>query len=254
MCNRRSGEPTMSLPYSDADTRRRTVLVVVLNNLEDLHRAAVEGWYRIPQRRAPRRIGADFLAFYQTGAFRSQAEAQTVTYYAPTRRYRLLTRRDCCRTNPIIRAPTTTITVSRWAAAAVRQSHPCRTLAARHLYPHHVGPPADCVRRDGTFRVGYSVRPVVEHAARASARPLRNRLLDERPVDLALRARGGYLGVNCVEDSRTLKARARLQGERWKILSLPTGASSRTWTAVFARWRRAARPGRLDAPGQEGVG
>ena len=38
----------MSLPYSDADTRRRTVLVVVLNNLEDLH----------PR---PKRVGIAFL-------------------------------------------------------------------------------------------------------------------------------------------------------------------------------------------------
>ena len=103
----------MSLPYADADTRRRTVLVVVLNNLEDLHRAAAEGWYRIPQRRAPRRIGADYLAFYQTGAFKSQAEAQTVTYYAPTRRYRLLTRRELLPDEPDHPAPTTTIIASK---------------------------------------------------------------------------------------------------------------------------------------------
>ncbi|RIK36443.1 MAG: hypothetical protein DCC55_27325, partial [Chloroflexi bacterium] len=56
--------------YPDAEARRRTVLVVVVNNAEDLRRAAAEGWYRIPQRRAPRRIGADYLAFYQTGAFK----------------------------------------------------------------------------------------------------------------------------------------------------------------------------------------
>ena len=46
------------------------------------------------QRSAPRRIGADYLAFYQTGAFKGQEEAQTVTYYASTRRYQLVTRRE----------------------------------------------------------------------------------------------------------------------------------------------------------------
>ena len=56
---------TQSLDYPDAETRRRTVLVAVMNNPEDLCRAASDGWYRIPQRRAPRRIGADYLAFYQ---------------------------------------------------------------------------------------------------------------------------------------------------------------------------------------------
>src|SRR4249919_2475529 len=84
----------MPTRYPDAEAHRRTVLVAVINNVEDLRRAASEGWYRIPQRRAPRRIGADYLAFYQTGAFKAQDEAQTVTYYAPTRRYRMMTRRE----------------------------------------------------------------------------------------------------------------------------------------------------------------
>ena len=57
----------MAAHYSSADTRRRTVLVAVVNNATDLQHAADDGWYRIPQRRAPRRIGADYLAFYQTG-------------------------------------------------------------------------------------------------------------------------------------------------------------------------------------------
>lgn len=212
----------MSLPYAEADTRRRTVLVVVLNNLEDLHRAAVEGWYRIPQRRAPRRIGADYLAFYQTGAFKSQAEAQTVTYYAPTRRYRLLTRRDLLPDEP---------------------DHP---RADDYYYRIEIGPlqrlenpvPAERLRRvtfihttldrlltaaDVTelFALDTPFDQLWSALREHQLRPLRNRLLDERPVDLTLRARGGYLGVNCVEDTMTLEARARLQHERWEILNLP---------------------------------
>src|SRR5262245_40238384 len=80
--------------YSDPLQQRRTVLVAVLNNADDLRHAAAEGWYRIPQRTAPPRVGADYLAFYQTGAFGDAPEAQTITYYAATRRYRLLTRRE----------------------------------------------------------------------------------------------------------------------------------------------------------------
>lgn len=212
----------MPIPYPDADTRRRTVLVVVVNNPEDLHRAAAEGWYRIPQRRAPRRIGADYLAFYQTGAFKSQAEAQTVTYYAPTRRYRLLTRRELLPDEP---------------------EHP---RADDYYYRIEIGPlqrldnpvPAERLRRvtfihttldrlltatdvtelfvlDTPFDQLWSA--LREH----QLRPLRNRLLDERPLDLTLRARSGYLGVNCVEDSRTQETRSRLHGERWEILNLP---------------------------------
>ncbi|MGL4651412.1 MAG: hypothetical protein ACRC1H_18550, partial [Caldilineaceae bacterium] len=56
----------------DAREGRRSVLVVVVNNVADLQRAAREGWYRIPQRTAPRRIGADYLALYLTsGAVRT---------------------------------------------------------------------------------------------------------------------------------------------------------------------------------------
>lgn len=36
----------------------------------------------------------DYLAFYQTGAFKGEPEAQIVTFYPPTRRYRLLTRAE----------------------------------------------------------------------------------------------------------------------------------------------------------------
>jgi hypothetical protein len=38
----------MSAIYVDAEARRRTVLVVVLNNEADLAHAANAGWYRIP--------------------------------------------------------------------------------------------------------------------------------------------------------------------------------------------------------------
>ena len=60
----------MSQEYKDPYSLKRTVLVAVVNNQADLRRAASEGWYRIPQRRAPRRVGADYLAFYQTGRVR----------------------------------------------------------------------------------------------------------------------------------------------------------------------------------------
>ena len=45
------------------------VLVVVLNDAADLAYARDLGWYRIPLAHAPRRVAADYLAFYQTGAF-----------------------------------------------------------------------------------------------------------------------------------------------------------------------------------------
>jgi very-short-patch-repair endonuclease len=68
------------------------VLVAVMNNRRDLDIARHEGWYRIPYERAPARVGADYLAFYQTKAF--DREQWAVNYYAPIRHYRLVARRD----------------------------------------------------------------------------------------------------------------------------------------------------------------
>jgi hypothetical protein len=68
-------------------------LVAVVNNPDDLLRARRDGWYRIPVAHAPPRIGADYLAFYQTGAFPPE-ERWAVRWAAPVRGYRLTTRRE----------------------------------------------------------------------------------------------------------------------------------------------------------------
>jgi hypothetical protein len=68
------------------------VLVAVMNAPRDFEIARDESWYRIPLKRAPRRVGADYLAFYQTKAFGDEKWA--VNYYASTRRYRLVTRAE----------------------------------------------------------------------------------------------------------------------------------------------------------------
>ncbi len=69
------------------------VLVVIMNNRRDWQIVREQGWYRIPVRRAPRRVGADYLAFYFTGAF-PEGERHRVVFYAPVRSYRLVTRLD----------------------------------------------------------------------------------------------------------------------------------------------------------------
>jgi len=68
------------------------VLVAVMNDRRDFDIARHEGWYRIPLKRAPSRVGADYLAFYQTKAFGDEKWA--IKYYASTRRYRLVTRAE----------------------------------------------------------------------------------------------------------------------------------------------------------------
>lgn len=68
------------------------VLVAVLNNRRDFELAQRDGWYRIPLKRAPRRVAAEYLAFYQTKAFGDDAWA--VNYVAPVRRFHLVLRAE----------------------------------------------------------------------------------------------------------------------------------------------------------------
>ncbi len=69
------------------------VLVVVVNDPADLVRAREQGWYRIPLDRAPRRVAAEWLAFYQTAAFPPE-ERWAVRWFAPVRGYRIAARRE----------------------------------------------------------------------------------------------------------------------------------------------------------------
>jgi hypothetical protein len=208
--------------YSDPHVRRRTVLVAVVNNPGDLRRAASEGWYRIPQRRAPRRIGADYLAFYQTGAFGKQPEAQTVTFFAPIRRYHLRTRAELMPAEP---------------------DHP---RAEDYYFRIEIGPlqrldrpvPANRLRRltfiHTTIERLFSAEDVTDlypqedsfeklwqalHANRL--RPLANRLAGEWPVDITLRVRNGYLGIRCVDEEAATQESAYTQlPPRWTLIHL----------------------------------
>lgn len=78
-------------PRFDAD--EAPVLVVVTNDPADLVRARDQGWYRIPMTRAPARIAAEYLAFYQTAAFPPD-ERWRIGWVAPVFGYRILTRRE----------------------------------------------------------------------------------------------------------------------------------------------------------------
>jgi hypothetical protein len=67
------------------------VLVAVVNSPRDLEIVRQQHWYRIPVKRAPKRVGADYLALYMTGAF-GPRERHQISLYAPIRAYRLVTR------------------------------------------------------------------------------------------------------------------------------------------------------------------
>lgn len=175
---------------------RSPVLVAVVNNIDDLRRVASEGWYRIPQRRAPRRVGAAFLAFYQTGAFRNQEEAQTITYYASTQRYRLLTRRELLpdeadhpraddfyfriELGPLLRLD------KPLPSASLRRITFIHTTLDRLLSSQDV---KELFIKEDPFDAFWQT-------LRANRlRPLANRVVAHHPVDITLRARGGYLGI-----------------------------------------------------------
>lgn len=68
------------------------VLVAVVNHPRDLQRVREEGWYRIPVKRAPRQIAAEYLALYQTGVFGDAG--RRINFYAPILRYHILTRAE----------------------------------------------------------------------------------------------------------------------------------------------------------------
>ncbi len=214
----------MSL-YPDPGQARRTVLVAVLNNAEDLRRVATEGWYRIPQRSAPPRVGADYLAFYQTGAFGEQEEAQTITFYAPTRRYRLVTRRELLpaeadhpRANDFyfrieigplqrLEAPVPSSTFRR---VTFIYTNLARLLQAQDIRDLFIPPEQEPFNR-------------LWDALRANRlRPLKNRLVDDRPVDITLRARGGNLGILCDDAPPAATQERQVRAERWELLWLPT--------------------------------
>jgi hypothetical protein len=217
----------MSATYLDAEARRRTVLVVVLNNNADFEHAARHGWYRIPQRKAPRRIGADFLAFYQTGAFRNQPEAQTISYVAATRRYRLMLRRDLLPDEPDHpRANDYYYRIDIGPLERLERPVPATTFR-RLTFIHTTmaqllaaGDVKELFQADDPFdRLWAALR---EH----NLRPLKNRIVGERPIDITLRARGGYLGINCDDESTTQESRPALLSERWEFLHLSPGAIS----------------------------
>lgn len=209
--------------YPDVEAKRRTVLVAVVNNMDDLRRAASEGWYRIPQRKAPQRVGADYLAFYQTGAFKGAEEAQTVTYFAPTRRYRLLTRRELLpseadhpRANdyyfridigPLQRLEKP-ISAAKFLRVTFINSTLDRLLSAQDV--------TELFYQDNPFDQLWGA--LKAH----NLRPLKNRLLGEVPIDITLRARGGYLGINCRDENGAREQHPLVLPERWELMTLPT--------------------------------
>lgn len=74
------------------------ILVAILPTPRDLEIARVLGWYRIPYIKAPKTVGVDHLAFYQTANFGE--EKWSINYTAPVWGHELVTRAELLRTEP----------------------------------------------------------------------------------------------------------------------------------------------------------
>lgn len=212
--------------YAKDDAYRRTVLVAVLNNAEDLHRAASEGWYRIPQRRAPRRVGADYIAFYQTGKFKDQPEAQTISYFAATRRYRLMTRAELLpEETDHPRAEDYYFRIDMGPLQRLENPIPSNTMRRItfiHTTLHKLLMAQDV--RDLYYRED-PFDKLWQTLKTNRLRPMANRVVEEWPVDITLQARGGYLGIRCSNEPELRNQTREMQSvpapERWDILWLP---------------------------------
>jgi hypothetical protein len=68
------------------------VLVAVMSRPRDFEIARDQGWYRVPEERAPRGAFFEFLAFYFTASFGDRAWA--IHYYARRLGHELVTRRE----------------------------------------------------------------------------------------------------------------------------------------------------------------
>ena len=67
------------------------VLVAIVPDMASWETVCRKGWYRIPLTRAPRRIGAEYLAFYHPKCF--EKLRWTISYYASITRYSLVPRK-----------------------------------------------------------------------------------------------------------------------------------------------------------------
>ena len=52
-------------------------------------------------------------------------------------------------------------------------------------------------------------------------RPLPNRIVGDRPVDIMLKARGGNLGIRCTDGKTIQELSALTAADRWILLNLP---------------------------------
>jgi hypothetical protein len=187
-------------PVADPDS---PVLVAVLTSRRDFAIARDLGWYRIPLQRGPNRVGADYLAFYQTKAFAQEGWA--INYYAPVRRFRIARRVELLPAeadHP--RAHQQYYKVEIGPLQRLPQPIPSRHLRRITFIPTTLGRLLSAReindlwwRDDRQERLWRALR---EAGLSAEYRTMRGQPPISSTVDITIFCRHGYIAILCVEE------------------------------------------------------
>lgn len=190
----------MSTEPEEASDLTAPVLVAVLNSPRDFAIARDLGWYRIPVKRAPRRVAAEYLAFYQTRAFGDEGWA--VNYLAPVRRFRIASRAELLPDEPDHpRATESYYKIEIGPLQRLAQPVPSRSLRRITFIPTTLGRLLAAqeindlwLRDDPQERLWLALR---EAGLRVEYRYLAGEPPQELPVDFALFCQEGRIAVLC---------------------------------------------------------
>lgn len=204
------------------------VLVAVLNSPRDFAIARDQGWYRVPVKRAPRRVAAEYLAFYQTRAFGDEGWA--VNYLAPVRRFRIMSRAELLPGEPDHpRAAEAYYKIEIGPLQRLARPIPSRSLRRITFIPTTLGRLLTAqeindlwLRDDPQERLWLALR---EAGLRVEYRYLAGEPPQEVPVDFALFCQEGRVAVLC-DDLRNDMADLRearpvdydLAAAGWRVL------------------------------------
>jgi hypothetical protein len=208
-------------------------LVVVVNQPADLHRALELGWYRIPLNRAPSRVAAEYLAFYQTAAF-AEPERFLVRWVAPVRGYVLTTRRDLIPDEPEhSRADEPYYKVVLGTSLALPQPIPSRRLRRITFIPTTLGR-LRCAQEINDLWIRTTAQERLWEALKQSGLDSENQypLQDDLPghvADFALFCRTGRIAVliaetstnaGCVKDDYETTVAYLAHAGKWRLVEI----------------------------------
>jgi very-short-patch-repair endonuclease len=179
------------------------VLVVIMNNPRDMEIARREGWYRIPVKSAPSRLGAEYLAFYQTKIF--GPEGLAINYYAPVKAYRLARRRELLPEEPEHpRANEWYYKVEIGPLEKLPRPIPSRRLRRITFIPTTLGRLLKAQEINDLW-IGGEAEESLWELFRENGLPAERRFLiqreeEEKEVDFAFFCRKGKLAIMCDEE------------------------------------------------------